>query len=55
MRVGISTRYWQKAEADDPRLSIEPRVTVPVTAADYFAGRDTTLQAALEAARQAAD
>jgi hypothetical protein len=28
---------------------------VPVTAADYFAARDTTLEAALEAARQAVD
>jgi hypothetical protein len=55
MRVAISTRYWQKAGADDPRLSIEPQVMVPVTAADYFAARDTTLEAALEAARQAVD
>lgn len=54
MRVGISTRYWQKADADDIRLTIEPEVSVPVTAADYFAGRDSTLEAALAYAGEAA-
>jgi hypothetical protein len=47
MRVGISTRYWQKAAADDPRLSIDPDIAIEVTAADHFAGRDSALEAAL--------
>lgn len=51
MRVAISTRWWQFAEADDQRLTIEPDVSVPVTAADHFAARDPALDAALEAIR----
>jgi hypothetical protein len=48
MQVGVSTRYWQRAAADDPRLTIEPDVPVEVTAADVLAGRDPALRAALE-------
>ncbi len=40
MQVGVSTRYWQRSVPDDPRLSIQPDVTLPVSAADYFAGHD---------------
>ncbi|MEO7296935.1 MAG: hypothetical protein ABIZ57_12435, partial [Candidatus Limnocylindria bacterium] len=47
MQVGVSTRYWQFAAADDPRLTIEPDIELPVTAADFFAGRDPVLDAAL--------
>lgn len=47
MRVGISTRYWQKSVPDDPRLTIEPDLPVPVRAADYFAGLDPALEAAI--------
>ncbi len=50
MRVGVSTRYWQKSTPDDPRLSIEPDLVVPVRAADYFAGRDALLEAVLAGA-----
>lgn len=46
MRVGISTRYWQKSFPDDPRLTIDPDIPVPVRAADYFAGLDPALEAA---------
>jgi hypothetical protein len=49
MQVGVSTRYWQFATADDPRLTIEPDENVPVTAEDYFAGRDPALDLALAA------
>jgi C-terminal processing protease CtpA/Prc len=49
MRVAISVRYWQKSTPDDPRLTIEPDLPVPTLAADYFAGRDPVLDAALEA------
>ncbi len=47
MRVAISVRYWEKSTPDDPRLTIEPDLAVPTLAADYFAGRDPVLQAAL--------
>lgn len=48
MQVGVSTRYWQFAGADDSRLTIDPDIELPVTAADFFAGRDPVLDAALE-------
>lgn len=44
MRVGISTRYWQKSFPDDPRLTIDPDLPVPVRAADYFAGVDPVME-----------
>ena len=49
MQVGVSTRYWQFAALDDPRLTIEPDVMLPVTADDHFARRDPVLDAALAA------
>jgi len=45
MWVGVSTRYWQKSVADDPRLTIEPDMPFEVTAADYFAGADPVMEA----------
>lgn len=48
-RIGVSTRCWQFAAPDDPRLTIEPDIAIPVTASDYFAGRDPTLEAVLAA------
>jgi hypothetical protein len=47
MRLGVSTIAWQFAPADDARLTIDPDVAIEVTAADYFAGRDPALDAAL--------
>jgi hypothetical protein len=47
MRVAVSVRYWEKSTPDDPRLTIEPDLAVPTRAADYFAGRDPVLDAAL--------
>jgi hypothetical protein len=47
MRAAVSTRYWQFAAPDDPRLTIEPDVAVELTAAEYFAGQDPALEAAL--------
>ncbi len=47
MRVGVSTRYWQFATTDDPRLTIAPDVELPVAAADFFGGIDPALDAAL--------
>ena len=47
MRAAISIRHWVFADPDDPRLTIEPDIPVEVTAADFFAGRDPALEAAL--------
>jgi hypothetical protein len=47
MQVGVSTRYWEFADPDDPRLTIEPDVPIPPSSADYFAGIDPALEAAL--------
>jgi hypothetical protein len=55
MKVAISTRWWQFADADDPRLTIDPDVGVAVTASDHFSARDPALDAALEAIGAAGD
>ncbi len=47
MRIAISTRYWEKSTPDDPRLTIEPDLALPVLSVDYFAGRDPTLAAVM--------
>jgi len=47
MQVGVSTRYWEFADPDDPRLAIEPDEPVAASAEDYFAGIDPALEAAL--------
>ena len=49
LSVGISTRYWQKSFAEDPRLTIEPDLAVPHRSEDYFGGVDATLEAVLSA------
>jgi hypothetical protein len=49
MQVGISRLYWQMSTPDDPRLTIDPQIAVPVTAAAYFAGVDPALGAVLAA------
>ena len=49
MQIGVSTRYWEKSVPDDPRLTIDPDIDVPVLSGDYFSGRDPVLEAVLEA------
>jgi hypothetical protein len=44
-RVGVSTRYWEMATPDDPRLTIEPDLPFDSFATDYFADRDPVLEA----------
>ncbi len=51
MQVGISTRYWQMAQPDDPRLTIEPDLPVASSSAAYFAGRDPVLEQVLARTR----
>lgn len=45
--VRVSTRYHAFGGAGDERLTHEPKIPVPLTSQDYFAGRDPVLQAAL--------
>ncbi len=45
--VDIATQYWQKSTADDPRVTIEPDVKVPLASRTFFRGRDPVLAAAL--------
>jgi hypothetical protein len=47
MQVGVSTRYWEFAEPDDPRLTIEPDVLIKASAEDFLTGRDPVLEAAI--------
>jgi hypothetical protein len=49
MRIGVSTRYWEKSTANDPRLTIDPDIDVPSLSNDFFSGRDTALEAAMAA------
>ena len=50
LQLRIATIYWQKSTPDDPRLAIDPQVPVPLSSADFFAGRDPVLAAALKSA-----
>ena len=45
LAASISTVYWEKSTPDDTRPSIIPDLVVPVTAADFFDGRDAALEA----------
>ena len=46
--VRLATRYHVFGEADDERVTHEPELPVAYNSADYFAGRDPVLRAALE-------
>jgi hypothetical protein len=46
----IASVYWELAAADEERLAFDPDVPVELTSADYFAGRDPVLKAALRRA-----
>ncbi|MEO8437252.1 MAG: hypothetical protein ABI562_02255 [Chloroflexota bacterium] len=41
----MATRYWQRSTADDPRLTIEPDLAIPLSSEDYFSGYDPVLDA----------
>lgn len=43
----LSDHYWQDSDPGDEREFIAMDIAVPVTAADYFAGRDAALEAVL--------
>ena len=45
----VSRRYWEFGGPDDHRIWIEPEISVPPTLADWNAGHDAALEAALAA------
>jgi Peptidase family S41 len=45
--VHAATVYWERSEPGDDRLTLEPDLRVPLTAADVFAGRDPVLERVL--------
>lgn len=45
--VNIATQYWQKSTANDPRVTIAPDVSVPLSSRSFFRGGDPVLAAAL--------
>ena len=45
--VNIAAIWWQKSTARDSRVTIQPRINVPVSSTAYFRGKDPTLAAAL--------
>jgi hypothetical protein len=47
--VRVSAVYWEVGGPDDRRVWIDPEISVPPTADDYFSGRDAALEAALAA------
>ena len=49
--VSVATGSFVGNTRDDPRLTIAPDVPAPMTSADYFAGRDPAVRAALTAPR----
>jgi C-terminal processing protease CtpA/Prc len=51
LRVEVATTWWVKSKlgAGDPRVTFQPDVLVPPTAASWFARRDPALKAALTA------
>ncbi len=49
IKVNVSSRYFDFASPDDPRPWIAPDIPVELSSADYFAGFDPVLQAAIDA------
>jgi C-terminal processing protease CtpA/Prc len=50
VRLRVATIYWQRSTPDDARLAIDPQVPVALSSADFFAGRDPVLAAAVKTA-----
>ncbi len=49
LKVLVASKYLGIGGPDDARLAVAPDLAVPLTAADYFAGRDPVLETALAA------
>ena len=48
--VQVANQYVEVTTRSDTRTAVEPDIRVPVRAADFFAGRDPVLDAALKTA-----
>jgi hypothetical protein len=48
IRLDVSELYWQSGFPGDRRRAVAPDVIVPMTAADYFAGRDAAFERILD-------
>ena len=51
LHVGLAIGYLEDSRPDDPRLAVEPEVPVAYSSADFMAGRDPVLAAALRLRR----
>jgi hypothetical protein len=45
----VALRYWEKSTPDDPRITIEPDIEVPLSSTDYFGDVDPVLEEILAA------
>jgi C-terminal processing protease CtpA/Prc len=45
--VDVAAIWWQKSTARDSRVTIQPRINVPLSSTAYFRGKDPPLAAAL--------
>ena len=48
IKVNVSSHFFDFASPNDPRPWIAPDIAVELSSADYFAGIDTVLQAAID-------
>jgi dienelactone hydrolase len=46
MNLRVAHVYWELSSPDDVRIAIDPQIPVPLSSADFFAGRDPVLAAA---------
>ena len=49
LTLHTATRYHQVSTPDDPRITIEPDISIPLSSEDYFADHDPVLSAVIEA------
>jgi hypothetical protein len=47
LTLHVAGVYWEKSTPDDPRVAIEPDISVGLSSEDFFSGRDPVLRAAL--------
>jgi dienelactone hydrolase len=50
LMLRVAHIYWELSRPEDTRLAIDPQVPVPLSSADFFAGRDPVLGAAISTA-----
>ncbi len=50
LTLHVAQIYWELSTPDDPRVTIDPQIPVPLTSADFFAGRDPVLAGAVRVA-----